>query len=395
MNQMWRAHLQSKVEQLKEQGQYRNLHVTERSEETWLIRNKKKMLNLASNNYLGLAGDERLKEAAIACTRKYGTGATASRLVVGNYPLYEEVERSICDWKGTEKALIVNSGYTANVGAISSLACRRDIVFSDKLNHASIVDGIILSGAEHKRYRHNDLDHLEKMLQIASPEKRKLIVTDTIFSMDGDIAYLRGLVQLKEKYGAIIIVDEAHASGIYGIGGAGLAHIEKDITRKIDIHMGTFSKALGCYGAYLTGDSIYIEYLQNMMRSLIFTTALPPGTLGAIRKAIEIVKEDNERRERLIENGAYFRTHLQEAGFDIGNSSTHIVPIVVGSNENTLRFSERLQEVGIAAIAIRPPTVPVGSSRVRFAVTSQHTIADLKWAIQHIIRIGKEEGFLV
>lgn len=160
-----------------------------------------------------------MKEAAIACTRKYGTGATASRLVVGNYPLYEEVEKIICNWKGTERALIVNSGYTANVGAISALACRHDMVFSDKLNHASIVDGIILSGAEHKRYRHNDLDHLEKMLQIASPEKRKLIVTDTIFSMDGDIAYLRGLVQLKEKYGAIIIVDEAHASGIYGIGG--------------------------------------------------------------------------------------------------------------------------------------------------------------------------------
>ncbi|PGM95129.1 8-amino-7-oxononanoate synthase [Bacillus cereus] len=395
MNQTWRAHLQSKVEQLKEQEQYRNLHVTERPEETWLIRNKKRMLNLASNNYLGLAGDERLKEAAIACTRKYGTGATASRLVVGNYPLYEEVERSICDWKDTERALIVNSGYTANVGAISSLAGRHDIVFSDKLNHASIVDGIILSGAEHKRYRHNDLDHLEKLLKMASPEKRKLIVTDTVFSMDGDTSNLQALVQLKEKYGALLMVDEAHASGIFGKYGAGLSHIEKDIANNIDIHMGTFSKALGCYGAYLTGDSIYIEYLQNMMRSFIFTTALPSGTLGAIRKAIEIVKEDNERRERLIENGAYFRAHLQEAGFDIGNSSTHIVPIVVGSNENTLRFSERLQEVGIAAIAIRPPTVPVGSSRVRFAVTSQHTRADLKWATQHIIRIGKEEGFLV
>ena len=233
------------------------------------------------------------------------------------------------------------------------------------------------------------------MLKVASPEKRKLIVTDTVFSMDGDTAYLRDLVKLKEKYGAIIIVDEAHASGIYGIGGAGLSHIEKDLAQKIDIHMGTFSKALGCYGAYLTGDAIYIEYLQNMMRSFVFTTALPPGALGAVQKAIEIVKEDNERRENLIANGAYFRTHLQEAGFDIGNSSTHIVPIVVGSNENALRFSERLQEIGIAAIAIRPPTVPVGSSRVRFAVTSQHTIADLKWAIQHIIRIGKEEGFLV
>lgn len=174
MNQTWRTHLQSKLQQLNKQGQYRNLHVTEQAEETWLIRDEKRMLNLASNNYLGLAGDERLKEAAIACTRKYGTGATASRLVVGNYSLYEEVERSICDWKGTEKALVVNSGYTANIGVISSLACRHDIVFSDKLNHASIVDGIILSGAEHKRYRHNDLDHLEKLLQVAPTKKEKI-----------------------------------------------------------------------------------------------------------------------------------------------------------------------------------------------------------------------------
>ncbi|UTM16639.1 8-amino-7-oxononanoate synthase [Bacillus paranthracis] len=394
MNQTWRTHLQSKLQQLHEREQYRNLHVTEQAEETWLIRDEKRMLNLASNNYLGLAGDERLKEAAIACTRKYGTGATASRLVVGNYSLYEEVERSICDWKGTEKALVVNSGYTANIGVISSLVSRHDIVFSDKLNHASIVDGIILSGAEHKRYGHNDLDHLEKLLKTASPEKRKLIVTDTVFSMDGDTAYLRELVELKEKYGAILIVDEAHASGIYGIGGAGLSHIE-DLAQKIDIHMGTFSKALGCYGAYLTGDAIYIEYLHNMMRSFIFTTALQPGTLGAVQKAIEIVQEDHKRRENLIANGEYFRSKLRDAGFNIGNSSTHIVPIVVGSNENALRFSKRLQEAGIAAIAIRPPTVPINSSRIRFAVTSQHTIADLKWAIDRIIHIAKEEELFV
>ena len=212
--------------------------------------------------------------------------------------------------------------------------------------------------------------------------------------MDGDTAYLRELVELKEKYGAILIVDEAHASGIYGIGGAGLSHIE-DLAQKIDIHMGTFSKALGCYGAYLTGDAIYIEYLHNMMRSFIFTTALPPGTLGAVQKAIEIVQEDHKRRENLIANGEYFRSKLRDAGFNIGNSSTHIVPIVVGSNENALRFSKRLQEAGIAAIAIRPPTVPINSSRIRFAVTSQHTIADLKWAIDRIIHIAKEEELFV
>ena len=394
MDQTWRAHLQSKIEHLKERAQYRRLYVTEQSEETWLIRNDQKMLNLASNNYLGLAGDERLKEAAMIATNRYGTGATASRLVVGNHPLYEEAETSICNWKETEKAIIVNSGYTANVGAISSLVSRHDIVFSDKLNHASIVDGIVLSGAEHKRYRHNDLEHLEKLLRIAPLTKRKLIVTDTIFSMDGDFAYLKELIMLKEKYGALLMVDEAHAGGIYGEDGAGLAHMEQGLSEGIDIHMGTFSKALGCYGAYLAGDAICINYMKNMMRSFIFTTALPPGTLGAMKKAIEIVKEDGKRRLQLLENGTYFRNALQEAGFNIGDSSTHIVPVIVRSNETVMRFSEKLQEVGIAAIAIRPPTVPQNSSRIRFAVTSQHLKSDLEWAIEQIIRIGKEEGIL-
>lgn len=392
MDQTWNLHFHSSLNRLKEKSQYRHVVMTEQAEEPWLIRNGKRMLNLASNNYLGLAGDRRLKEASIVATKEYGVGATASRLVVGNYALYEEVEQSVCDWKETEKAIIVNSGYSANVGAISSLVGRHDIVFSDKLNHASIVDGIMLSGAEHKRYRHNDLEYLERLLRMAPVAKRKLIVTDTVFSMDGDVAHLKELIMLKEKYGALLMVDEAHAGGIYGKHGAGLAHVEQGLSEGIDIHMGTFSKALGCYGAYLAGDAICIDYMKNTMRSFIFTTALPPGTLGAMKRAIEIVKEDEGRRQRLLENGAYFRNALEEVGFNIGDSSTHIVPIIVASNEATLHFSEKLQEAGIAAIAIRPPTVPYNSSRIRFAVTSEHTKADLQWAIEKIIRIGKEEG---
>ncbi|PDY48980.1 8-amino-7-oxononanoate synthase [Bacillus pseudomycoides] len=392
MDQTWNLHFHSSLNRLKEKSQYRHVVMTEQAEEPWLIRNGKRMLNLASNNYLGLAGDRRLKEASIVATKEYGVGATASRLVIGNYALYEEVEQSVCDWKETEKAIIVNSGYSANVGAISSLVGRHDIVFSDKLNHASIVDGIMLSGAEHKRYRHNNLEHLEKSLQMTPVAKRKLIVTDTVFSMDGDVAHLKELIMLKEKYGALLMVDEAHAGGIYGRHGAGLAHVEQGLSEGIDIHMGTFSKALGCYGAYLAGDALCIDYMKNMMRSFIFTTALPPGTLGAMKCAIEIVKKDEGRRQRLLENGAYFRNALEEVGFNIGDSSTHIVPIIVASNEATLHFSEKLQEAGIAAIAIRPPTVPYNSSRIRFAVTSEHTKADLQWAIEQIIRIGKEEG---
>lgn len=395
MNQAWYTHFQSKLNRLQEQSQYRRVVVTEQAEESWLIRDGQRMLNLASNNYLGLAGDERLKEAAIEATKQYGVGATASRLVVGNHPLYGEVEQGICDWKKTEKSIIMNSGYTANVGAISSLVSRHDIVFSDKLNHASIVDGIMLSGAEHKRYRHNDLEHLEKLLQISPSTRRKLIVTDTVFSMDGDIAYLKDLIMLKEKYGALLMVDEAHASGIYGKQGAGLAHIEQGISEKIDIHMGTFSKALGCYGAYLAGDAICIDYMKNMMRSFIFTTALPPGILGAMKRAIEIVREDETSRQQLQENSVYFRHALLEAGFNIGDSTTHIVPVIVESNEAVMHFSEKLQKEGIAAIAIRPPTVPPNCSRIRFALTAQHTKVDLQWAIDRIIRIGKEEGIII
>ncbi|MGF9963035.1 8-amino-7-oxononanoate synthase [Bacillus rhizoplanae] len=394
MNPVWEAHFQSKLTSLTETSQRRKLFVTEHAEKAWLVRNGKRLLNLASNNYLGLAGDERLKEAAMEAIKRYGAGATASRLVVGNYPLYEEIEQRICVWKETEKALLVNSGYTANVGAISSLVSRHDIVFSDKLNHASIVDGIVLSGAEHKRYRHNDLEHLERLLKSAPAEKRKLIVTDTIFSMDGDTAHLEHLVMLKEKYGALLMIDEAHASGIYGKKGAGLAHNHSELAKRIDIHMGTFSKALGCYGAYIAGNAVCIDYMINTMRGFIFTTALPPGVLGAIGKAIEIVSKDETYRQRLIENGGYFRTALQEAGFHIGDSTTHIVPVIVGSNEATLRFSMKLQEAGIAAIAIRPPTVPQYSSRIRFAVTAQHTNDDLQWAVQRIVQIGKEEGVI-
>ncbi|MEY8347663.1 8-amino-7-oxononanoate synthase [Bacillus cereus] len=394
MDQTWNQHFHSSLNRLKEKSQYRHVVVTNQAEGPWLIRNGKRMLNLASNNYLGLAGDRRLKEASIEAIKEYGVGATASRLVVGNYSLYEEIEQSVSDWKEAEKAIIVNSGYSANVGAISSLVGRHDIVFSDKLNHASIVDGIMLSGAEHKRYRHNDLEHLEKSLRMAPVAKRKLIVTDTVFSMDGDVAHLKELVLLKEKYGALLMVDEAHAGGIYGRHGAGLAHIEQGFSQKIDIHMGTFSKALGCYGAYLAGDAICMDYMKNTMRSFIYTTALPPGTLGAMKCAIEIVKDDEGRRQRLLQNGAYLRNALEEAGFNIGDSSTHIVPVIIPSNEAVMRFSEKLQEVGIAAIAIRPPTVPHNSSRIRFAVTSEHTKVDLQWAIRQIIRIGREEEVL-
>jgi 8-amino-7-oxononanoate synthase len=378
---------------IEKKAQRRRLHSIDFLNNSSIIMNSLNLLNLASNNYLGLAGDERLIEASIRAAREYGAGSTASRLIVGNYSLYEHVETELARWKGTEAALIFNSGYTANVGIISTLVGRNDLVFSDKWNHASIIDGIILSRAEMKRYQHNDLDHLEALLNKAPLHKRKLIVTDTVFSMDGDIAPLKGLVELKEKYGAILMVDEAHSSGVYGEGGEGLVH-DLRLQEQVDVQMGTFSKALGSFGAYVTGKQWLIDYFVNKMRSFIFTTALPPAVLGSIQAAIHIVQQETERRKQLHEYSKYFRTKLRDLGFNIGTSVTQIVPVIIGSNELTVQFSERLQERGIAAVAIRPPTVPEGTARIRFSLMATLTKDELDWAINEIAAIGQEMGII-
>jgi 8-amino-7-oxononanoate synthase len=389
----WQTEIQNELAELEQCSQRRSLVTSENAGEPWLLRGGRRLLNLASNNYLGLAGDKRIKEAAIEAMGKYGAGSTASRLIIGNHPVYEQAEAALINWKGTQAGLIFNSGYTANLGIISTLVGRDDVVFSDKLNHASIVDGAILSRAEHKRYRHNDLNHLEALLQKTSPHKRKLIVTDSVFSMDGDIARLEGLVKLKERYNAILMVDEAHSSGIYGPRGEGLVH-HLQLQDNVDIQMGTFSKALGCFGAYVVGKPWLIEYLINKMRSFIYTTALPPSVLGSICAAMQIVREDAARRERLHKNATYFRTALSKLGFHTCGSKSQIIPVVIGGNDRTLRFSERLQAEGIAAIAVRPPTVPERQARIRFTIMATHDRKDLEWAIEKIALVGKHMGVI-
>ncbi|UOY93893.1 8-amino-7-oxononanoate synthase [Ectobacillus sp. JY-23] len=387
----WSQYLQDKLIKLDKQTQLRALQTTENGCDTWINKHGKRLLNLASNNYLGLAGDYRLIEAAQE-SAIYGAGATASRLIVGNHPLYEEAEHAIATWKETEGALLVGSGYMANVGALAALLSKDDVVYSDRLNHASITDGIMLSRARHRRYRHNDMNHLEQLLQQDTENKRKLIVTDTVFSMDGDTAYLHDLVYLKEKYGAFLMVDEAHASGIYGTEGAGLGHAFRD---GIDLHMGTCSKALGCSGAYLAGSKGVIDYLLNTMRPFIFTTGMMPSAVGTVIRAIEIVRTDTVRREALLANSELLRKELNEAGVCIGTSTTQIVPIIAGSNEAAVRWACMLQEAGIAAVAIRPPTVPEHTSRVRLTVTAEHTVTEIKWAVQQIKAVLWQDGVLI
>lgn len=394
------------LDRLKAEGQYRTLAESASSRgDGWIWRDGKRMLNLASNHYLGLG--HRLDEAALArWTENAGeavagfgtdadaairTGATASRLIVGGDPAVARFERDFAAYKGTEASLVFGSGYMANVGIIGALVGRNDIVFSDKLNHASIVDGAVLSRAEMVRYRNRDTDHLESLLRKADPSKKKLIVTDSVFSMDGSIAPLTELVELKERYGAMLMVDEAHSGGVYGREGEGLAHA-LGLTGRIDVQMGTFSKAYGCYGAYAAGDAVVIDYLVNKARSLIFSTALPPMVVHAIRDQWEAVRSDGWRRERLLRHAELLRIQLREAGFETGDSECHIVPVIVGSNERAVAFGRRLQEEGVAAVPIRPPTVPEGTARIRFTPMATHREDDLRMALERIVAVGRELG---
>jgi|UniRef100_A0A7C5EKV8 8-amino-7-oxononanoate synthase len=346
------------------------------------------LLNLSSNDYLGLSQDARLIAAAQKAAARWGVGAGASRLVAGHLALHQEVEAQLARFKKTEAAVIFSTGYMANLGTLSALVGPGDTVFCDRLNHASIYDGIRLSGATLARFPHRDLNRLEDLLKKGGSGK-KLIVTDTVFSVDGDLAPLEGLVALKEKYGAFLMVDEAHATGVLGPQGAGLAEA-LGLSDRVEVQMGTFSKALGSLGGYVAGDRRLIAYLHNRARSFIYSTALPPPVLGAIAAALEIVVQEPKRRSYLLEQAQFFRQDLIRAGFDVLGSETQIIPVLVGDNARTLEFAARLRERGILAVALRPPTVPPGKARVRFSLSSAHTPEDLRVAQQAIWETGRE-----
>jgi 8-amino-7-oxononanoate synthase len=391
--------MEEELRQLDVKSQSRSLVTTTLLSDFAISRDGNKLINLASNHYLGLNLQlteeclKRLAEQAEAWGTQVGLGSTSSRLIVGSDPAFAEFEQAFAHFKGAESCLLFGSGFLANSGVIPALVGRHDVVFSDRLNHASIADGITLSRAEHIRYRHRDLDQLELQLKQVNPAKRKLIVTDTIFSMDGSLAPLRDLVTLKERYGAILMVDEAHSGGVYGANGEGLTHA-LGLTKQVDVQMGTFSKAYGCYGAYIVGDAILCKYLINKARSFIYTTALPPLIVLAIHDNWLQAQQDSWRRKSLIAKAAWFREQLKSAGFDTGQSECHIVPLVVGANDLTVAFSQRLQQLGVAAVAIRPPTVPEGSARIRFSLTASLTSTQLQQAVDLIKKAGLELGLI-
>ena len=392
--------LARELERLREQGLYRTLPRIEGSQSSWVVLDGKKVLLLCSNNYLGLADHPNLKEAAIRAIEKYGVGSGASRLVSGTMELHVSLEERIASFKGTERALLFNSGYAANTGVIPALAQKGDILFCDKLNHASIVDGCLLSRAELVRYPHNDLAFLRRRLAEYRGKGRSIIISDGVFSMDGDLAKLPELVALKKEFGALLMVDDAHGTGVLGPTGRGTAE-HFGLQSEIDITMGTLGKALGVFGAYIASSKEIVEYLVNKARSFIFSTSLPPAVLAAASAAFDIVdsRTGSDLRRSLAENAAFLRSSLREAGFDTLGSETQILPVFVGDAQNTMDFSRALLAEGVFVQGIRPPTVPVGSSRLRCTLMATHDQAELQNVVKamcraraKVARTGKEMG---
>lgn len=388
--------MENRLDALRREYLYRQLRITRDGAGAWLELEGHRVLNLSSNNYLGLATHPTLRQAACEAAEQFGCGSGSSRLIAGTSELHEHLEERLARFKHSESALLFNSGYTANVGVLSSCSTTGDLILSDELNHASIIDGCRLSRATSKVYPHNDVAALEALLVSAQKTGHKgktLVVTDSVFSMDGDIAPLAELADLCSFYNALLVVDEAHATGCIGPGGRGLL-AELGITYEGTIAVCTLSKALGSFGAFVAAPRIVKEYLVNVARNFIFTTALPAPVIAASLTAIDIVEQEPSLATCLQENATFFRQGLQQLGFNTLTSSTHIIPVLVGSPQKAVEMTEQLLRQGVFAIAIRPPTVPPGTSRIRTSVMATHSRSDLENALNAFERVGKQLGLI-
>jgi 8-amino-7-oxononanoate synthase len=383
---------EDELAQLDKKHLRRRLMVVDSYDGPRITVNGRSVLLLCSNDYLGMANHPALCKAACEAMKRYGFGAGASRLVSGSSEVHHELERRLARFKGTEAAVVFNSGYAANTGVIQSIAGEGDVVLSDCMNHASIVDGCRLCKADVHVYRHNDLNHVEEILKKSSTARRKLIVTDGVFSMDGDIAPLPGLVLLSEKYGAIVMVDDAHATGVLGKSGKGTVE-HFGLAGRVHIHMGTLGKALGAFGAFVAGNRDLIEFLINRARSFIYSTALPPSVCAASIAALDVVETEPMRRENLWKNRERFVAGLKVLGISTGVSETPIVPVMIGDSAKALKAADKLFEYGVYATAIRPPTVPNGTARIRSTLMSTLSNQDIDMAVALIGRL-KQEGYL-
>jgi 8-amino-7-oxononanoate synthase len=370
--------IDERLEEIRERGLYRKLRSVSGPQGPRVLLDGRPVLLLCSNNYLGLADHPRVREAAAEAAMRYGAGSGASRLISGNMTIHRRLEEALAAFKGTEACVLFGSGYLANSGVVSALAREGDVVFSDALNHASIVDGCRLSRAETFVYDHCDVDHLDWGLRQAEG-RGALIVTDGVFSMDGDVAPLGDIVELAHRHDARVMVDEAHGTGCIGPRGRGLV-AELGLEGEVDVIVGTLGKALGSYGAYVLCDQTMAEYLINTVRTLIFSTALPPPAVAAALAALGLLREQPRRVEKLQRNARVLREALAESGVAVEDGDTPIVPLIVGDADTAVAASDRALERGIFAPAIRPPTVPAGTSRLRLAVMASHTKSELREA---------------
>src|SRR6201994_225862 len=393
------SYLTDQMNELKAKGTHFRLRVLEDEQEPVCTFDGKRVINLASNNYLGLTTHPKLREAAIEATRKYGVGSGAVRTVSGTMQIHMELEEKIARFKNTEACVVFQSGFTANAGTVSSILGKDDFIISDELNHASIIDGPRLSRAKIKVFRHKDAAHAEEQLkEIANEPGRKLIITDGVFSMDGDIGPVDKLCDLADKYGAIMMVDDAHASGVLGRNGRGsIDHF--GCHGRVDIQVGTLSKAIGALGGYVCGSRDLIDYLYHRARPFLFSTSHPPSVAATCIAAFDILENEPDRIQRLWDNTNYFKQELTDAGFDVGGNSTPksetpITPIIIGDGRPPMDFSPALFDAGVMAPGIAFPTVPEGKARIRTIMTSEHTRAQIDQALEIFSAVAKKMGVL-
>ena len=392
-------HLTDALDELRLKGTYFKLRILEDEQAPVCTYDGKRVINLASNNYLGLCDHPKLRETAIQAIKDHGVGSGAVRTIAGTMRIHMELEEKIARFKNVEACVVFQSGFTANAGTVGSLLGKDDFILSDELNHASIIDGARLSRAKIKVFRHKDVAHCEQLLQeISSEPGRKLIITDGVFSMDGDIGPVDQLSALAEKYGAIMMVDDAHASGVLGRNGRGsVDHF--NVHGRVDVQVGTLSKAIGALGGYVCGSRDLIDYLYHRARPFLFSTSHPPSVAATCIAAFDILENEPERIERLWSNTKYFQKELAGAGFDIGGvttpaSETPITPILIGDGRTTMDFSRALFDAGLMATGIAFPTVPEGKARVRTIMTSEHTKAQLDQALEILTTTAKKFNIL-
>jgi len=383
-------YLEKQVQQLKDEGVYRELPVNEGPCDNRISLNGKEVVNLSSNNYLGLATHPQVEKAAIEAVKKYGAGTGSVRTIVGNQDLLESLEVLLAEFKREEAVTVFQSGLNCNIGAIQAIVNKGDLIVSDELNHASIIDGVRLSRADKAIYKHSDMDDLERVLK----EKRDdynnvLIITDGVFSMDGDLAKLPEIVGLAKKYNCLTYVDDAHGSGVLGENGRGTVdHFH--LHGQVDFIIGTLSKAIGVIGGYVASKKVVKQWLLHRGRPLLFSTALPPAAIGAIIQSVKLLMGSTEYTDKLWDNARYFKDKLSQLGFDIGHSETPITPVMVGKEDLTMKFSKRLLEEGVFVSGIVFPTVPKGTGRLRCMISAAHTKADLDFAVKQFEKVGKE-----